>query len=148
MIEPSIFDYTNDDIDKYHVIRVYYKHLWLSICRCGAYVLIDPSDVTSKECSCKKTRSKRKWRSEKYKEWRQAVYKRDNYKCVICGSTHKLNAHHLYSYSNCKTLRYLVKNGVTLCHKHHEQFHYVFGKRYNTEEQFAQFEEALNGYKT
>lgn len=138
-----IFDFTNDNIDKYHVLRQYHNNLWLSQCKCGSYVLINPLDVTGKECTCKRTRSRRKWRSKKYCEWREAVYERDHHQCVICASHAKLNAHHLYSYSTCKTLRYLVQNGITLCERHHEQFHYVYGKRNNTEEQFNEFKEYL-----
>lgn len=61
--------------------------------------------------------------SAEYKQWRLAVYKRDNYCCVKCGSKEKLNAHHLKSWKNYPQLRYVVANGVTLCEKCHIKYH-------------------------
>jgi hypothetical protein len=55
-------------------------------------------------------------RDKKYKEWRTTVFKRDNYACWICEKGgKKLQAHHLYSWSRYKELRYIVNNGLTLC---------------------------------
>lgn len=52
------------------------------------------------------------------KEWSKAIKERDGYKCVICGSTLKLNSHHLIARENhiCK---FDINNGITLCTKHH-----------------------------
>ena len=61
--------------------------------------------------------------SAKYKQWRLAVYKRDNYCCVKCGSKEKLNAHHLKSWKNYPLLRYDVANGITLCERCHIKYH-------------------------
>jgi len=53
--------------------------------------------------------------------WRLEVYKRDNYKCRLlsdecCG---RIEAHHIFNWKNYQELRYLLANGITLCHKHH-----------------------------
>lgn len=61
--------------------------------------------------------------SAQYKEWRKAVYKRDNYKCQICGSKEKLNAHHIKSWKNFPELRYDVDNGITYCEACHIKWH-------------------------
>jgi len=74
--------------------------------------------------------------STKYKEWRKAVYERDNYTCVGCGvkgNGRNLNAHHIKPLSiiitenNIKTLEQAlnceeiwdIDNGQTLCLKCH-----------------------------
>jgi 5-methylcytosine-specific restriction endonuclease McrA len=67
-------------------------------------------------------------RSEEYRNWRRAVLKRDNYTCQICGRKSKkkrikLTAHHIKSFSEFPSLRYIVKNGITLCEKCHRQLH-------------------------
>lgn len=56
-----------------------------------------------------------------YKRWRQAVWERDNYRCCInTGSCHgKIQAHHIYRFSDYPTLRYVVDNGITVCQRHH-----------------------------
>lgn len=61
--------------------------------------------------------------SNDYKNWRQQVYQRDNYKCIKCGSKEKINAHHLYSWKYYPNLRYEVSNGITLCEKCHIELH-------------------------
>lgn len=65
--------------------------------------------------------------SFEYKTWRKAVYKKDNYKCVKCGSKKKLNAHHIKSWKDYPALRYEVENGITLCEECHIQYHKEFG---------------------
>ena len=61
--------------------------------------------------------------SNEYKQWRQQVYQRDNYKCVLCGSKEKLNAHHIKSWKDYPALRYDISNGTTLCEKCHIMYH-------------------------
>lgn len=75
-----------------------------------------------------------------YREWRKAVYERDNYTCKICGIRGgKLHAHHLNSFTAFPDLRYDLANGVTLCVKHHMEFHRQFGMGGTTTEQFQQY---------
>ena len=52
------------------------------------------------------------------KEWAKAVKERDGFKCVICGSTERLNAHHIIVREQPST-KYDLMNGITLCPKHH-----------------------------
>lgn len=54
-----------------------------------------------------------------YKEWRTSVFKRDEYKCVICSKGGSLQAHHIFNWTEYEDLRYDINNGVTVCEKHH-----------------------------
>lgn len=56
-----------------------------------------------------------------YKEWRMAVFKRDGFKCVICGSKLEIEADHIKEVCRYPELIYDVNNGRTLCHKHHKE---------------------------
>jgi hypothetical protein len=78
-------------------------------------------------------------KNRKYYEWRDKVYKRDDYKCVYCNSkkSGNLNAHHIINFSkilednniknleeaiNCVEL-WNINNGLTLCKKCHKKQH-------------------------
>lgn len=64
-------------------------------------------------------------RGIKYREWRSAVFTRDNFSCVECGMAGGwnkelgkrivLNADHIKLYSQYPELRYEIDNGRTLC---------------------------------
>lgn len=56
--------------------------------------------------------------------WRQAVKDRDGWKCRVCGSTDRLQAHHLIPIHKNSSLALVVGNGITLCHKHHRIAHH------------------------
>lgn len=72
--------------------------------------------------------------SIKYKEWRRAVYKRDNYACQMCGKRGgKLHSHHIYSFVIYLGMRFRLWNGITLCKTCHEK---TYGKEDQYIEQF------------
>lgn len=65
-------------------------------------------------------------REPKYKEWRKAVFSRDNYtcqnkNCIYCNNKigYILQSHHIKSWATNKDLRYELENGLTLCIKAH-----------------------------
>ena len=59
--------------------------------------------------------------------WREAVFKRDGFKCRMCGyvpnRSGTLNAHHIRLWSRFPELRLEVSNGVTLCVECHKFAH-------------------------
>jgi hypothetical protein len=60
--------------------------------------------------------------------WRRAVYEASDYTCDTCGKRGvSLVAHHLLSWSAHKKDRFVVKNGVALCRKHHHDLHMSVG---------------------
>lgn len=65
---------------------------------------------------------KRKY-NKAHKDWSKEVKERDNNKCVICGETKNLNAHHLIPWE-IEKFRFNVMNGITLCAKHHTRYSY------------------------
>lgn len=50
----------------------------------------------------------------RYKIWKQEVKKRDG-KCLKCGSTESLHAHHIIPFKENIELRFDINNGETLC---------------------------------
>jgi hypothetical protein len=70
---------------------------------------------------CKRDRNQ-----DAYKKWRMAVFQRDGFLCVDCGSKKNLNAHHIIPWSKTEKgspLRFDVNNGVTLCKVCHLKAH-------------------------
>ena len=57
--------------------------------------------------------------NKKFKEWAKSVKERDGNKCIICGKTERLNAHHIIP-REIKEFRFDTDNGVTLCPKDHK----------------------------
>lgn len=52
-------------------------------------------------------------------KWSKDVKKRDGYECKICGSTHRLHAHHIIPRKKAESLKYDLNNGITLCNSCH-----------------------------
>jgi 5-methylcytosine-specific restriction endonuclease McrA len=72
--------------------------------------------------------------SSQYKEWRNLVFKRDNYTCVDCGHKGRgLEAHHILSFSKHIELRYVVSNGITYCKKCHAKNDPIRNRSFNKE---------------
>ena len=62
--------------------------------------------------------------SFEYRNWRKAVFERDNYTCqnIFCGKRGGyLEAHHIRSYAEHPELRLEISNGVTLCRSCHKR---------------------------
>jgi hypothetical protein len=62
--------------------------------------------------------------SVKYVEWRNSVFKRDQYTCQKCGQIGKsLHSHHILPWAKNYKHRYDLINGITLCVKCHKEVH-------------------------
>ena len=71
-----------------------------------------------------KNNPKRIRNSKEYMAWRLEVFKRDGFKCQICGKVGgELNAHHIKRFSTYLNERLNVDNGITLCKKCHREIH-------------------------
>lgn len=145
----------------YELLETEYKNVgtpMLYKCKCGYVSKIRLSDIKNghkcRKCWIKKHTEKIKgklnpnynpnitdeernsrrllFKEAEYKNWRNEVYKRDNYTCQKCGiKGGKLNAHHMDGWNRRKDLRYKVDNGITLCGTHHREFHKIHGRGNN-----------------
>lgn len=74
------------------------------------------------------------------RDWRDAVFQRDDYTCRKCKTRGALlNAHHIFNYSSHKNLRINVQNGVTLCTRCHRDFHKLYGRISNNSTQLTDY---------
>lgn len=132
--------------------------IWHCECECGVSVEASINHLRSgrtRSCGCirgganhykwnpkltSEDRESRGRQANKTRNWRNKVFKRDNYTCVICRQRGgKLNAHHLNSWDIHEDERFLVSNGVTLCREDHVSFHKKYGYGENTKKQFAEY---------
>ena len=59
--------------------------------------------------------------SSEYKQWRDNVLKRDNYKCVLCGSKKNIEVDHIKPLALFPDLALDINNGRVLCEKCHKK---------------------------
>jgi 5-methylcytosine-specific restriction endonuclease McrA len=70
---------------------------------------------------------------KRYKHWRLEVFKRDNFKCVICQSKNTIQADHIFAKVKYPEKAFDINNGRTLCEKCHKQTPNYGGKAVNYE---------------
>lgn len=62
-------------------------------------------------------------KSVRYKEWRDAVFERDDYTCQGCGQKGgRLNADHIMPFSLFEAVRFYIENGRTFCEPCHKEY--------------------------
>lgn len=66
-------------------------------------------------------KSERRDRDVQYIYWRKEIKNRDEWKCRLSSDVCKgqLEAHHIFNWTDYPELRYVLTNGITLCHSHH-----------------------------
>ena len=70
---------------------------------------------------------KDKLKDSRWLEFRKRVYKKDGYKCTICGTKDRpLNAHHRFYKKGREPWDYLVEDLDTLCTWCHEFLHRIY----------------------
>ena len=78
--------------------------------------------------------------SKEFREWRNTIYERDGYICQKCGiKGGSLHPHHILNFNDHIDKRFVVDNGITLCVKHHKEFHNIYGQKNNTREQLNEY---------
>lgn len=71
---------------------------------------------------CSKSRKDEYKKDYEIRDWRNAVFKRDNYTCQKCFKNKvKLNADHIKTWSEHPKLRFDINNGRTLCVNCHKE---------------------------
>ena len=66
--------------------------------------------------------------------WRQKVYLRDGYTCVVCGNKDRICADHIKSFRDYPEFRFDVKNGRTLCYPCHYKTESFGGRKIRPEQ--------------
>lgn len=61
--------------------------------------------------------------NERYVEWRSAIIRRDQHRCVLCGEHRWIEVHHIVRWADNIHLRYDLRNGVCLCPICHKVHH-------------------------
>jgi len=65
-------------------------------------------------------------RSTAYKDWREAVFERDDYACQLCGDRGAyIHPHHIKYFATNPDHRFDIDNGMTLCRSCHKYVHGV-----------------------
>jgi 5S rRNA maturation endonuclease (ribonuclease M5) len=96
-----------------------------NFCNIGCYTIYQTTDYEASEYKYPRS-------TAKYKQWKSNVIFRDGFKCIICDAEEDLEIHHLDSMHLDISKTFDVKNGITLCKKHHNStingsFHNLFG---------------------
>lgn len=81
----------------------------------------------------------------KKRAWVKKIYRRDKFTCQKCKKSEsgKLTAHHIYAWNSHPKLRYIKRNGITLCLTCHINFHKKYGYGDNTKKQFTEYMSVL-----
>lgn len=67
------------------------------------------------------------------------MFSNANNKCQKCGSSERLETHHIRNFADYPELRETVSNGACLCRKCHKKFHSIYGLKFTNEKQFQEF---------
>lgn len=75
-----------------------------------------------------------------FRQWREAVYKRDDYTDQKYGTRGgNIHPHHILNFAEYPNIRFDPNNGITLSKQSHREFHKKYGFKNNTREQLEEF---------
>ena len=74
-----------------------------------------------------------------YRNWRKAIFKRDNYVCKLCGDSKKICSHHILEAQEYPNKKYDKNNGITLCKTCH-----IFVHKNNSHNFIQSLKEAIS----
>jgi len=78
--------------------------------------------------------------SPEYGRWRSKIFRKDNWTCKKCGETGiRLIAHHILNFAEHFEIRLNIDNGITFCVPCHKEFHNIYGRENNNQEQINKF---------
>jgi hypothetical protein len=136
--EDAFYAYTfdRDDLAKYGLDTTFPEEILNFIIDFVTQMeFVRPSQVVQvvKELAKNEPKPKPKVNQRGYvqRAWATMVKHRDG-KCRECGSTSKLNAHHIEQYALNEALRYEISNGITLCDTCHRNLHKTIGRKTKT----------------
>lgn len=95
-------------------------------------VLLNEIETLKSEKKSKKKKRKSQINTKEYEQFRKSILKRDNYRCVECGNTHRLQVHHIKPKSKYPELLMVPSNCVTLCISCHSKTTSFFDGRLKT----------------
>lgn len=165
MFVKEVYDLVNDDyvvLEKYKTKRhkILFKHntcetifkqypetflIGQRCPKCGLEKRSKENHYKYNPLLTEKDRQKRDMYNKDLKTWREKVFKRDNYTCMICHKSKiTINAHHIYSWNKYENKRFDVDNGITLCEVCHRNFHKKFGYGNNDLSQFIEYKNNNN----
>lgn len=91
-------------------------------CGCGSVIKINKSFVQGHQIRLKNPNYKH-GKTQKWRDWKAAVFDRDGHVCKICFGTERLHPHHIKSRKEFPELTFDVDNGLTLCIHCHYSLH-------------------------
>lgn len=87
----------------------------------------------NKGLGSKSSENEKARKTKQARDWRKAVYERDDYTCQFCGVRGgRLNADHIKRFADYPELRYELSNGRTLCVDCHKTTDTYGWKAYNS----------------
>lgn len=97
------------------------QKLKISISRKGKTAKENHPQWITDRAKLKKYTGSEERRSPIYKAWVKDVRDRDNWKCRLLNKecSGRLEVHHIFGFTEYPELKYIINNGITLCHFHH-----------------------------
>lgn len=93
--------------------------------------MLDLQEIRSRKLALKAGIEKDRSAKWLLRLWSRCIKTRDLYRCVCCGSTQAIQAHHIVRKVLYPWGAFDTGNGVSLCHECHRRVHATFNRRPN-----------------